>query len=192
MTALSNSSRPMRADAARNRKALLDAARDAFSRHGVSASLDDVARAAGVGPGTLYRHFPTRDQLVLAVIDDGLRGLHALGESLLADPDPVAALQRWLAAYIEQGGMYEGMARTLVNPGGPEGKDACAMSRAAGAALITRAASTGLIRTSTNVEDVLDLAAAIAWVGEQPARDPRQPTRLLAILVDGLQVPSAG
>jgi AcrR family transcriptional regulator len=192
MTALSDAPRPLRADAARNRKSLLDAARDAFSRHGVSASLDDVARAAGVGPGTLYRHFPTRDQLVLAVIDDGLRGLHALGESLLDDPDPVAALQRWLAAYVDQGGMYEGMARTLVKPGGPEGKDACAMSRAAGAALIARAAAGGLIRASTNIEDVLDLAAAIAWVGEQPERDPGQPARLLQILVDGLRTTGAG
>jgi AcrR family transcriptional regulator len=192
MTALSGSPRPLRADAARNRKSLLDAARDAFGRHGVSASLDEVARAAGVGPGTMYRHFPTRDQLVLAVIDDGLRELAAFGESLLADPDPVAALQCWLAAYIEQGGMYEGMARTLVHPGGPEGKDACALHRAAGAALISRAAATGLIRANTNVEDVLDLGAAIAWVGDQPDRDSQQRTRLLQILVDGLRVPNSG
>ncbi|CAN5493731.1 TetR/AcrR family transcriptional regulator [soil metagenome] len=192
MTALPGSPRPLRADAARNRTSLLDAARDAFSRHGVSASLDDVARAAGVGPGTLYRHFPTRDQLVLAVIDDGLRGLHSLGERLLSEPDSVAALRRWLDAYVEQGGMYEGMARTLVNPGGPEGKDACAMSRAAGAALVARAASEGVIRADTDFDDVLDLAAAIAWVGEQPDRDSQQRTRLLQILVDGLRVPNSG
>lgn len=192
MTALPGSPRPLRADAARNRTSLLDAARDAFSRHGVSASLDDVARAAGVGPGTLYRHFPTRDQLVLAVIDDGLRGLHSLGERLLSEPDSVAALRRWLDAYVEQGGMYEGMARTLVNPGGPEGKDACAMSRAAGAALVARAASEGVIRADTDFDDVLDLAAAIAWVGEQPDRDSQQRTRLLQILIDGLRVPNSG
>ena len=84
--------RPLRADAARNRQLLLNAAREAFTRHGVTASLDDVARAAGVGPGTLYRHFPTRDALVLAVIDEGLIDIHRLGTALTDAADPLDAL----------------------------------------------------------------------------------------------------
>jgi AcrR family transcriptional regulator len=108
--------RPLRADAARNRQLLLDAARHAFDRHGVSASLDDIARAAGVGPGTLYRHFPTRDQLVLAVIDEGLTDIHRLGSALLDEDDPMGALRRWLDAYVEQAGMFDGLARTLASP----------------------------------------------------------------------------
>src|SRR6202165_1638144 len=92
--------RPMRADAARNRQLLLVAARDAFDRHGVTASLDDIARAAGVGPGTLYRHFPTRDQLVLAVIDEGLTDIHRLGTALLDEDDPMGALPRWLGCLV--------------------------------------------------------------------------------------------
>jgi AcrR family transcriptional regulator len=72
--------RAARADAARNRRSVIDAAREAFARHGVTASLDDVARAAGVGPGTLYRHFPSRDDLILAVIDDGLAAISAIAE----------------------------------------------------------------------------------------------------------------
>src|SRR5881398_706607 len=94
--------RPMRADAARNRGLVLDAARTAFARHGVTASLDDVARAAGVGPGTLYRHFPTRDALVLAVIDDGLTDICSLGAELSDNSEPLEALRQWLDAYIEQ------------------------------------------------------------------------------------------
>ncbi|WP_454789580.1 TetR/AcrR family transcriptional regulator [Mycolicibacterium lutetiense] len=189
-TSVSNPNpRPLRADAARNRHALLTAAADAFARHGVSASLDEVARAAGVGPGTLYRHFPTRDQLVRAVIDDGLRALREHGESLLHATDPVAALTEWLEAYITQASAYDGLARTLVDvePGG-EGVQSCCAARQAGAQLIARAAAHGAIRSDTEVHDILDLAAGIAWVGQLADRDENQRVRLVRLLVDGLRV----
>lgn len=183
------SPRPLRADAARNRRALLTAAADAFARHGVSASLDEVARAAGVGPGTLYRHFPTRDQLVRAVIDDGLCALRDHGESLLDAADPVAALTEWLDAYITQGSAYDGLARTLVDvaPDGA-GVQSCHAARQAGAHLIARAVAVGAIRSDATVGDILDLAAGIAWVGQQPDRDENQRIRLVRLLVDGLRV----
>ena len=185
--------RPLRADAARNRQRVLDAARVAFAQSGVTASLDDISRAAGVGAGTLYRHFPTRDHLVLAVIDEGLREIAALGAELRDDDDPVAAFQRWLASYVAQGGMFDGLARTLVTP--PEadgdGKDACRAAKAAGAHLITCAIEAGQFGADTHIDDVLDLAAAIVWVGEQPDRDERQQARLLRILVDGLRISPA-
>jgi AcrR family transcriptional regulator len=184
--------RPLRADAARNRRQLVEAARAAFGRRGVSASLDDVARVAGVGPGTLYRHFPTRDQLVLAVIDDGLTEIHDLGVALLDEPDPLQALHRWLHAYIEQGSVFDGLARTLVNPR-PDASDencVCRLARSAGADLIARAILVGVVRTDVNVHDVLDLAAAIAWVGEQPDRDAGQRERLLRLLIAGLRTPA--
>lgn len=181
--------RPLRADAARNRQLLLDAARRSFSTHGVTASLDDVARAAGVGPGTLYRHFPTRDHLVLAVIDDGLIGLQQLGVDLLDADDPLDALHRWLTAYVEQGGVFEGLARTLASP--PAGESStCRMARDAGGALVARAAKAGLMQADTHIGDVLDMAAAIAWVGEQPDRDADQRARLLRLVINGLQVSS--
>ncbi len=181
--------RPLRADAARNRQLLLDAARDAFGSRGVTASLDDVARAAGVGPGTLYRHFPTRDQLVLEVIDDGLLGLRDLGVALLDADDPLDALLQWLTAYVEQGGVFTGLAQTLVSP--PSGASStCQMAGAAGAALIARAAEHGLVRPDTEIGDVLDMAAAIAWVGEQPDRDGQQRDRLLRLVINGIRVPA--
>lgn len=180
--------RPLRADAARNRGLLLGAARAAFRRHGVAASLDDVARSAGVGPGTLYRHFPTRDALVLGVIDDGLTEIHRLGTELLEDPEPLDALQCWLDAYIEQGSMFEGLARTLASPPPVASKDStCQLARRAGAALVERAVETGTVRSDIGINDVLDVAAAIAWVGEGQQRDAGQRQRLLRIVIDGLR-----
>lgn len=184
--AVQSGARPMRADAARNRQTLLAAARDAFARYGVTASLDDVARAAGVGPGTLYRHFPTRDDLVLAVIDEGLVGLARLGDEMLGEADPMDALRRWLVAYAEQGGMFVGLARTLVTSGGGDNA-ACRRSRDAGAALIERAVADGLVRADVTIDDVLDLAAATAWVGEQSGRGAPQRERLLELVLNGLR-----
>jgi AcrR family transcriptional regulator len=131
---LRSGARPLRADAARNRQLLLDAARDAFDRHGVTASLDDIARAAGVGPGTLYRHFPTRDQLVLAVIDEGLTDIHRLGTVLLDEDDPMGALRRWLDAYAAQASMFDGLARTLTRKRADDERSTCQLARSAGGA----------------------------------------------------------
>jgi AcrR family transcriptional regulator len=187
--------RPLRADAARNRRRVVEAAHEAFLRAGVTASLDDIARSAGVGPGTLYRHFPTRDLLVLAVIENGLREIAALGDELSGSADSVAALRRWVQAYVRQGGMFDGLARSLVAPPDDDGdgKDACRAARAAGAALLSEAVAAGELRVDAEIDDVLDMAAAIAWVGEQPDRDERRRDRLVDILLDGLRpVPAPG
>ena len=189
MTSSPAPSRPLRADAVRNRRALLDAALAAFQRGGVTASLDDIAKAAGVGAGTLYRHFPSRDDLVLAVIDDGLLGLAERGEELLDAADPVAALADWLDAFVAQAGLFEGLARTLVNP--EAGDDTtCKRSKRAGAALLDRAVTAGQLRDDVSSADLLDVAAAIAWLGDQ-GRDDAQRSRLLTLVIDGMRrVPS--
>ncbi len=182
-----DTSRPLRADAARNRQLLLDAARAAFAQQGVTASLDDVAKAAGVGPGTLYRHFPSRDHLVLAVIDDGLIAIAAHGRELLTDPDPLDALVRWLNAFVAQGSTFRGLAGTLVAPAAGGDDSHCRQSQLSGHALVRRAIDEGLLRADIDVGDVIDMAAAITWIGEQPERDAAQRERLLRILVDGLR-----
>lgn len=183
----------MRADAARNRRKVLDAAHAAFLRSGVTASLDDIARAAEVGPGTLYRHFATRDLLVLAVIESGLRDLATLGEELGEHADPIAALRLWLTAFIGQAGVFDGLARSLVAPPQDDtsGKDACRAAKAAGAALIGRAVDAGVLRSDIFIPDVLDMAAAIAWVGEQPDRDDQQQQRLVEMVINGLRPAAA-
>jgi AcrR family transcriptional regulator len=180
--------RRLRADAARNRSSVIDAARDAFARHGVTASLDDVARAAGVGPGTLYRHFPTRDELVLAVMDDGLTELHRLGVELLDEPDQLAAVHRWLDAYIEQSGKYQGLARTLANPpAAADEQSICWRAIEVGMNLISGAAETGALRPDTDANDVRHLAAAIAWVDGQLPPDPDRRARLVRTVLDGIR-----
>jgi AcrR family transcriptional regulator len=180
--------RPLRADAARNRQAVIDAARDAFTRRGVGASLDDVARAAGVGPGTLYRNFPTRDDLVLAVLEENLIDLRRLGAELLDGPDPLEAVTRWLDAYIEQCNVFDGLARTMAcPPTHADEKGICRAALGAGAALIRRAAQTGALRSDIDADEVVHLAAAIAWVVEQPSPDPQRRARLMRVMLDGIR-----
>ena len=92
--------RAMRADARRNHERLLTEARAAFAEHGTDASLEDVARRAGVGIGTLYRHFPNRDALVSAVFEDAVDELLTRSRQLLTDPEPCAALVTWLREMV--------------------------------------------------------------------------------------------
>lgn len=159
---MSTTARPMRADAARNRRLLLDAARDAFTRRGVTASLDDVARAAGVGSGTLHRHFPTRDELVLAVIDDGLTDMHRLGIALVDAEDPLHALHHWLDSYIEQGSVFEGLARTLATPRRPQARAAPAIWHAPQARSSWRGPSTPECFATTS-------ALTTCWTWRRPS-----------------------
>ncbi|MEV6175034.1 helix-turn-helix domain-containing protein [Streptomyces sp. NPDC051954] len=187
--AVGSGARPLRADAARNRRSVIEAARDAFARHGVTASLDDIARAAGVGPGTLYRHFPSRDELALAVMEDGLTELHRLGVELLDEPDRLKAVHLWLDAYIEQSGMYEGLARTLVNPqaAAVDEQSICWRAIEVGMTLIRRAGEAGVLRADADAEDVRSIAVAIAWMDGALPPDPTRRGRLLRMVLDGIR-----
>ena len=93
--------RKPRADAQRNRERILDVAKEAFAKFGAEASLDDIAKQAGVGPGTLYRHFPTRDELLLEVYRSGLEKLAAAGEKFAQTMPPVDALRAWLLLFVD-------------------------------------------------------------------------------------------
>src|SRR5262245_1624337 len=93
--------RAQRADARRNRERLITAAREAFTEHGVEASLDDSARRTGVGPGTLYRHFPTREALLAAVYRDDVEALAARAEQMARQYPPVEALTAWLHLQLD-------------------------------------------------------------------------------------------
>lgn len=101
MTKLPGKPRKLRADAARNRDRLLEIAREAFGRDGAEASLDEIARRSGVGSGTLYRHYPTRELLIEAVYQREVEKLGALGAELLASQPPVAALRTWMMTFID-------------------------------------------------------------------------------------------
>ncbi|MEG9437526.1 TetR/AcrR family transcriptional regulator [Edaphobacter sp. HDX4] len=93
--------RKLRADAQRNRERILEIARLAFRLHGAEASLDDIARQAGIGPGTLYRHFPTRDALIEAVYRSEVEKLTAASERCAATMPPLEALRAWMLLFID-------------------------------------------------------------------------------------------
>jgi AcrR family transcriptional regulator len=95
------SERKPRSDAQRNRERILEVAREAFSRAGANASLDDIAATAGVGPGTLYRHFPTREELLVAVYRTEMEKLAAAEQRLAAELPPIEALRAWLLLFID-------------------------------------------------------------------------------------------
>jgi len=93
--------RKLRADAQRNRERILEAAKETFSRDGAAASLDEIVRQAGIGPGTLYRHFPTRDALIGAVYRSEVEKLAAAEQRLAASMQPVDALRAWMLLFID-------------------------------------------------------------------------------------------
>jgi len=92
--------KPLRADAERNRRLLLDAAAEAFAEHGLEVSVGEIARRAGVGRGTVFRRFPTKEHLIAAVVVDRMHQASGRGRELLADPDPGEALFELLAAMV--------------------------------------------------------------------------------------------
>jgi len=186
-TRLSGSTqRPRRADARRNDAQILDAARVAFAEHGADAPLDDIARRAGVGIGTLYRHFPTRQALLEAVFGDRVATLCAEAHDLLVAPSSGDALVTWLRAVVGHITIYRGLAVALMPILDKEAEPASSWHgaiRAAGTALLARAQQSGAVRPDIGVADLLKLANAIAVATEQA---PEGADRLLSLVMDGL------
>ncbi|UDY37582.1 TetR/AcrR family transcriptional regulator [Dermatobacter hominis] len=188
--------RPLRADAARNRARLLAAATEAFERSGPEASLEDVAKRAGVGIGTLYRHFPTREALLEAVFRDRIAGLSALGDELLTAPDAFDSLATWLRAHLTNASACQGLAGSVVidllDVDGEDGQHepACAQMRAVGAQLLERAQAEGSARTDVDAEDLVRLVNALVSATDDADERSALTERLFALMVDGLRAPS--
>ena len=165
----------LRADARRNYERLLAEARSAFAEHGTDASLEDVARRAGVGIGTLYRHFPNRHALLSAVFEDAVSDLLARSHDLLTAPEPCAALVTWLREIVAHAGVYRGLARALMSVSHDADSALARCSnpmRDAGAALLARAQQAGTVRTDVAIGDLLQLTNAIALAAEETPDDP--------------------
>lgn len=176
------SRRPHRKDAARNYDALLTAAREAFSEHGAEASLEDIARRAGVGIGTLYRNFPTRRDLFESVYADEVNALcRAAVEA--ADQDPWEALTGWLNRFT--GYM---VTKRAIREALDDESDifmACRESMyAAGGPLLERAQKAGVARTDMDFGDLLRMVAGITATAFD---DDAQRDRVLAIALDGVR-----
>jgi AcrR family transcriptional regulator len=182
------SDRHLRADARRNRDRLLAAAHEAFRRDCVSTSLDEIARNAAVGIGTLYRHFPTREDLIAALVTADLERVAALADDL-ADDDADDALGRWLAELVAHTATYRGLAEVVLAATNDRTAfgSACERVHTAGAALVQRAQQRGTVRADIEPRDVIDIANAIAWATEC-STDLARRERLVRINVDGLRI----
>ncbi|WP_371662241.1 TetR/AcrR family transcriptional regulator [Streptomyces sp. NBC_00280] len=180
----------LRADARRNYERLLAEARTAFAAHGTDASLEDVARRAGLGIGTLYRHFPNRHALLSAVFEDAVSDLLARSRELLTDPEPCTALVTWLREIVTHAGEYRGLARALMSVSHDADSALARCSnpmREAGAALLARAQQAGALRTDVSIGDLLQLTNAIALAAEETPDDPDLADRLLTLTLRGLK-----
>jgi AcrR family transcriptional regulator len=184
------SSRKPRADALRNRERVLEAAKAVFSAGGSDASLEAVAREAGVGIGTLYRHFPTREALYEAVYRREVEQLGELAEELKGEDAPAEALRHWLRANVEFVATKKGMAAALALAAGPPPPDLTAFSyerltKAIGI-LLARAVEAGEIRGDVSAEDLLRTLVGMCLLHDQPGWQGSV-MRMLDVLVDGLR-----
>ena len=179
--------RKPRADAQRNRERILDVAKKAFTREGANISLDDVATQAGVGPGTLYRHFPTRDTLLEAVYCIEVERLAAAEKDLSKTKAPIDALQAWMLLFIDYIATKQIIAaalNTLV--GGPSALFESSGTRIKGAiqSLVQRAIGSGDIRPDLDPLDLLRALVGVSNVSSVPEW-PASARRLVHILIAG-------
>jgi AcrR family transcriptional regulator len=185
--------RKPRADAVRNRERVLEAAKAVFSAGGANASLEAVARRAGVGIGTLYRHFPTREALYEAVYRREVEQLGDLAEQLKNEAKPVDALRRWLRSNVEFVATKKGMsaALALAAHGSAELHSYTfdRLTKAVGA-LLDRAVAAGEIRSDVSPEDLLRALVGMCYMHDQPGWQSTV-LRLLDVFVDGLRARNA-
>ncbi|HKG65269.1 MAG TPA: helix-turn-helix domain-containing protein [Solirubrobacteraceae bacterium] len=181
--------KPLRKDAARNREKVLAAAVGLFAERGTEGSLEEVAKRAGVGIGTLYRHFPTRDALVEAAYRNEVAQLRAAADELLAELPPDAALEAWMRRFVDYGTAKRGMRDALQSIAGG-GADLFAETRGqvtdAVAVLLRAGAEAGTLRADVEPEDVLRAMGAI-WLVAEGDDFAEQAMRILRLVLDGLR-----
>ncbi|MFF0338251.1 TetR/AcrR family transcriptional regulator [Kribbella sp. NPDC004875] len=180
--------RRRRADAARNVDLLLDAARVVFDRVSVDAPAKEIADLAGVGVGTLYRHFPKRSDLVKAVVETGIDSIAEQGAILGATYPPGEALTRWIDEYTTFLGTKRGLAPAL-HSGDPAFDGLAGYFREevgpALAKLLDAAAAAGAIRSDVTADDLMNAIAHLCT--PIPGRDPSYGRRMVHLLMDGLR-----
>lgn len=180
------SRRPKRADAVRNFEKLIGAAREAFTEDGSSASLEDIARRAGVGIGTLYRHFPTRQALLEAVYVEEVDALCRSAVDL-GDRPPWDALIAWLHRFVGYLATKQALAEELLAYADRDAavfKSCRTALYAAGEPLLARAQAAHVVRPDTDITEVIQLVGGIANI---KAVEPGQIERILDMALDGLR-----
>jgi AcrR family transcriptional regulator len=182
-----SSPRKPRADALRNRERILQVAKEAFTRFGANASLDDIAKEATVGPGTLYRHFPTRDELLEAVYRTEVEKLAAAAPKLAETMPPVDALRAWMLLFIDYIATKKIIAPALNTAAGGSAKvieASHAPIQEAMRKLVKRAIHSGEVREDVDPVDLLRALVGVAYLESSP--DWKQSARrLVDILIAG-------
>ncbi|MEU4668673.1 helix-turn-helix domain-containing protein [Amycolatopsis sp. NPDC023774] len=180
--------RPMRADAKRNYDRIVATAKDAFAEHGVDVPLDDIAKRAGVGAGTLYRHFPTREKLMEAVYRDEIDQLASRAAVLAAELPPWEALQAWLGeqvAYVIERHGLAALLKASIDSGSETFLWCQTRLRTACADLVTAAQTTGEVRADITGTDVLRLGHGIGTAAKNASEEDA--ARLMKVMMDGLR-----
>lgn len=186
---MAKKSRTLRSDAARNRESLLEVATRMYARAKTEPSIREIAREAGVGVGTLYRHFPTREALVEAVYRDQVERLTQGAHQLLAKHAPAVALRRWMDLFGEWIATKHGMLGTLmsmVETGAMEHGEGRAALLAAITSILDAGRKAGDLRSDVNAEDISTGLIGIFSVASEPAQK-NQLERLLDLLMDGMR-----
>ncbi len=183
--------RPLRADAQRNYQRLVTAASAAFAEHGADdASLEEIARRAGVGIGTLYRHFPNRQALLEAVYRDQVDVLSDRARQLSESEDPGAALDEWLRALVSFGRTKRSLTSAMLATLDKDSEllSTCSLiMRSAATTLLKRAQEAGVVRADADATDMLRLVHAVSMAVEREPADRGQADRLLGLIMDGLR-----
>jgi AcrR family transcriptional regulator len=185
---------PLRRDAQRNRDRILAATRAAFQERGLDVGVDEIARRAGVGMGTLYRHFPTKDALIDAVVDARFAELTALAEEALEAPDAWEGFRAFLVSAVELQTTDRGFKDALAARGRDEARVKAARRKLHRVLerLVARGVDEGALRSDIASEDVSVLLWATARIVERTADvAPGQPQRFLAMHLDGLRPAAA-
>jgi AcrR family transcriptional regulator len=182
--------RPLRADALRNRRKVLDAAETVFDARGVTASTEEVARAAGVGIGTVFRHFPTKEALLEAVYVGRLRKLTEEADALAAAEEPGAAFFTFFTRVVGHAATKNALTAALLEAG-VDVREATARTgrglKEALGALLGRAQEAGAVRRDIGLPEVLTLLVAASQAAERAGAGDEVRDRALAVILDGLR-----
>lgn len=188
MTDQTSSRRRPRADALRNRDRVLAAAGEAFAADGPSISLDEIARRAGLGPGTLHRHFRTKQELLAAVVEDRLTELAERARNLAGEPDAGEAFFAFFHTLVDSGRDHLALTAALSAPEeiGDAIREAGGRLAAALAVLLERAQKAGVVRTDIGIRELHAIVAGALTI-EQRLASPESRGRGTAVVADGLR-----
>jgi AcrR family transcriptional regulator len=179
--------RKPRADAQRNRERILEVAKSAFTHHGADATMDDIARTAGIGPGTLYRHFPTRDALIEAVYRGEVEKLTAAGQRFANTLPPLDALRAWMLLFIDHVADKRLILPAMDTVAGGSLRlieGARGLIHTAFVALVQRAIESGDLRPDTNPDDFVRALVGVFHTTALPGWEPSA-RRIVDILIAG-------